>query len=153
MQIAILFWLAVSFLTLTTPDDRNNMCWSECAFISHAPSRLVVAGRIVGLLCDLSIVLISLLKLYSDTSIPDAVGATGEAAAIRREIAFTFMSCALSVASFAASMIGLRRLLRGMQTTLRRSSAGLRRAVGARVVAVVRTRSNSNCLHERRLVR
>ena len=124
-----------------------------CALTFCTPSRLVIAGRCVSLVCDLGIVLISLLKLYSDTSIPDEVSASGEAAAIQREIAFTFVSCALSVASFLASMIGLRKLLRGMRESLWRSSAGLRRAIGTRVVPVVRCRTSSHCLYGRRCPR
>lgn len=64
----------------------------------------------MGLLCDLGVVVITLLKLYSDTSLLRSAKIGGEAV-IRREIMFTFMSCVLSIASFAVAMVGVRTVL------------------------------------------
>ena len=64
----------------------------------------MLAGRLIGLFADLGVAIITLVKLYSDSQIPSSALDSASQRVDNREITFTFLSCALSVASFIVSI-------------------------------------------------
>lgn len=68
----------------------------------------------------------TLLKLHSDTAAARRLDTTDDdLASLERDIAFAYVSCALSVTSFAVSSVGVARVVFGLRQALRRSSAAV----------------------------
>eukprot|EP00892_Ulva_mutabilis_P008254 jgi/Ulvmu1/5800/UM025_0055.1 len=101
--------------------NSSNRGYTATAIVSLV-CRLVAGASIMELTCDLGILACTLVKLYSDT----ATATTASTAELRREIAFTFVSCALSILSFVASAMGIRKVYHMLANAVRRSSTILR---------------------------
>lgn len=79
----------------------------------------------------------TLLKLYSHTATASRLDSTEAMAALHKEIAFAYVSCALSVMPFGISAMGVREVYSGLQQALRRSSAALRGRMARVAIAAV----------------
>lgn len=104
---------------------------------SNKACRISIASDVVSLLCELGVVVVTLLKLFSDAAGTLEDGASRK---LRSEAAFTFVSLAFSVAIFCVSAVGMRKALAAAtsfarRVTARLSAAGLipRISGGARV--------------------
>lgn len=70
------------------------------------------------LLAQLGEVVVTLLKLFSDASTAAKFSAAGEdKASLRREVAFQFVSCGFSIATFIVTAIGLKKVILAVRTT------------------------------------
>lgn len=76
----------------------------------EALCRISITSATVSLLCELGVVAVTLLKLFSDAK---AVGdlRTETSNGFRSEVAFTFLSLLLSVVVFCVSAVGMRKAL------------------------------------------
>lgn len=72
--------------------------------------RISITSATVSLLCELGVVAVTLLKLFSDAHAAGAIY-TGASTSFRSEVAFTFLSLLLSVAVFCVSAVGMRKAL------------------------------------------
>lgn len=98
--------------------------------------RLLVASRLVTLVCNLGEVVATLVKLFSDArSFANPVEEDMDVARFHRELSFTVVSCLLSVTAFVVSTLGARRVL---QATL---AAAQRLSEHATAVSASRRRS------------
>ena len=93
------------------------------------------------LICDLGILVATLLMLYSDTAAATRVDTTDDdLASLKRNIAFAYTSCALSLMSFAVSSVGVARVYKGLRQAVRRSSAAVRTGLVRIAAAPVQVR-------------
>lgn len=74
----------------------------------------------------------TLLKLFSDASTAAKLTAAGEdKASLRREVAFQFVSCGFSIATFIVTAIGLHKVMLAVHTTSVRVSKRVSNAATA----------------------
>lgn len=93
------------------------------------------------LICDLGSLVTTLLMLYSDTAAATRLDTTDDdLASLRRNIAFAYTSCALSLMSFVVSSVGVARVYKGLRQAVRRSSAAVRTGLARVAVAPVMVR-------------
>lgn len=89
-------------------------------------------SRAVTLVCLLGEVAVALIKLFSDSrTSAQKTGGSFDPAAFRRDVAFTFVSCALSLATLLLSVLGFKKVLRAARSTVRRMSVSAARAVAS----------------------
>lgn len=88
--------------------------------------------RPIILLSQLGEVVVTLLKLFSDASTAAKLTAAGEdKASLRREVAFQFVSCGFSIATFIVTAIGLHKVMLAVHTTSVRVSKRVSNAATA----------------------
>ena len=114
-----------------------------------AACRLELISRVVTLACLLGEVVLNSLKLFSDATTSSRFAEAGlDNTTFQRDVAFTFVSCGLSIATLIMAAVGFRRVLQAVRSTAQRistragsaASTVRRRAsnVGASIVVGIR---------------
>lgn len=104
-------WRRLAYPVATVPSASPMRLWFD-TFLRLVQRlctcRLNVGDRSLELVCDMGVLAATLLKLHSDTAAARRLDTTDDdLASLERDIAFAYVSCALSVTSFAVSSVGV----------------------------------------------
>ena len=113
MHIASTAWTCLT--TTTCRPFSNATAWPLC--------RLLLAGKVVTLACDLGIAALTILNLCSMANNPATTGTSyASSKAFRAELLTAVLSCTFTILSFGVSIFGFQRVLTSLQAAVRRVS-------------------------------
>lgn len=108
-------------------DDLASASYSHARHVSRSFAdgcRMIVAGLIVTLVCDLGIAVVTIINIFSFASNPPTAATSyTEQRDFQGALRTAFLSCGFTMVLFAVNVVGFRNVLLGVHTAVRRVSA------------------------------
>jgi hypothetical protein len=94
--------------------------WHRLPRKSEFACRYLMALHITALICELGVVVITLLSLFSTLNMPDSSHGQQQSLHVQRQVATTLVSLVTTILAFALTLIGAGKLLDASKHTLMR---------------------------------